>query len=228
MLFRCFIFTIFLYLFHALFLILPYSTLNPFIFVIIFSLVIYPTFSSLFKDKKSSNLKKGRFIDAAKSGFIISTILTSTSIILFFMFAFVLGYKTPLFIILASLLASIFTTSLILISSFFSFVPLFKNDTPLCKIVKSFETAKKCYHKTFAVTLKIYISLFLIIPFPFALKSYIKKIKLIFKIYSGGDDGVRTHDLLNAIQTRSQLRHAPNESLEEYDDDLTKTRQFIL
>lgn len=227
MLFRCFIFTILLYSFHALFLFLPYETLNPFIFVIIFSLVIYPTFSSLFNNKKSSNLKKGGFVNAVKSGFILSTILTSTSIILFFIFAFVLSYKTTLFIILASLLASIFITSLILISSFFSFVPLFKNDIPLCRIVKSFEIAKKCYHKTFAATLKIYISLFLIIPFPFVLKSYIKKINLLFKIYSGGDDGVRTHDLLNAIQTRSQLRHAPNESLEDF-DDLTKTRQFIL
>jgi hypothetical protein len=26
---------------------------------------------------------------------------------------------------------------------------------------------------------------------------------------SSGGDGIRTHDLLNAIQTRSQLRHAP-------------------
>ncbi len=228
MFFRCLIFTIFLYSFHILFLVLPYETLNPFIFVIIFSFLIYPMFSSLFNNKKSSNLKKDSFINAVKSGFILSTILTSTSIILFFMFAFILSYKTPLFIILASLLASIFITSLILISSFFSFVPLFKNDKPIIKIVKSFETAKKCYHKTFAVTLKIYISLFLILPFPFVLKSYIKKIKLLFKIYSGGDDGVRTHDLLNAIQTRSQLRHAPNEGLKNFDDDLTKTKQFTL
>lgn len=30
-----------------------------------------------------------------------------------------------------------------------------------------------------------------------------------FTVFSGGDEGDRTLDLLNAIQTRSQLRHAP-------------------
>jgi hypothetical protein len=31
------------------------------------------------------------------------------------------------------------------------------------------------------------------------------------KIYFGGADGIRTHDLLDAIEARSQLRHGPTE-----------------
>ena len=226
MLFRCFFLTILIYSSHALFLFFPYKYLSPLAFIVLFSFFIFPIFSSLFKFKVFSNFKKNNLINTIKTGFIINTILTSTAIILFIIVAFILSYKTSFFIVLASLLTSIFITTIILISSFFSFVPLFENDKPIYKILNSFKISKKCYHKTFAATLKIYISLFLILPFPFALKSYIKKINLLFKIYSGGDDGVRTHDLLNAIQTRSQLRHAPNNS--DDSNDLTKTRQFTL
>ena len=30
-------------------------------------------------------------------------------------------------------------------------------------------------------------------------------------LYFGGADGIRTHDLLDAIEARSQLRHGPTE-----------------
>jgi hypothetical protein len=33
------------------------------------------------------------------------------------------------------------------------------------------------------------------------------------KINVGGADGIRTHDLLDAIEARSQLRHGPTEGM---------------
>jgi hypothetical protein len=31
----------------------------------------------------------------------------------------------------------------------------------------------------------------------------------MMEVFSGGADGIRTHDLLDAIEARSQLRHGP-------------------
>ena len=38
-----------------------------------------------------------------------------------------------------------------------------------------------------------------------------QNVKEIHKCEIGGADGVRTHDLLDAIEARSQLRHGPTE-----------------
>ena len=80
-------------------------------------------------------------------------------------------------------------------------------------MILSFKLTKKNYCKLFAITLKTILKLFFILPMPWAIKQYATKTFLIFKTTKfGGDDGIRTHDLLNAIQTRSQLRHAPKKS----------------
>ena len=43
-----------------------------------------------------------------------------------------------------------------------------------------------------------------------------RSVKDVFGLYkgkNGGADGVRTHDLLDAIEARSQLRHGPTEPI---------------
>ncbi len=39
----------------------------------------------------------------------------------------------------------------------------------------------------------------------------LKDVKVIHRYEIGGADGVRTHDLLDAIEARSQLRHGPTD-----------------
>jgi hypothetical protein len=42
-----------------------------------------------------------------------------------------------------------------------------------------------------------------------------RSVKDVFGLYTdenGGADGIRTHDLLDAIEARSQLRHGPTEA----------------
>ena len=41
----------------------------------------------------------------------------------------------------------------------------------------------------------------------------VKDLSGLYKLEVGGADGIRTHDLLDAIEARSQLRHGPTGAL---------------
>ena len=204
MTFRCFLLTLILFILKISFFFIPYKTISPFISTIIFSILIFPIFCSLYKNKMIYYFKNN-FFKTAKIGFILNTILISTAIVCSIPFSISLKYSK----ILAALLASITYTIFLLFFSKFSFIPFFLEQKTLDAFLNSFKTTKKYHHKIFAVTLKTYFLCFLIVTIPFAIKNYIKTIRKLYIKSIGGDDGVRTHDLLNAIQTRSQLRHAP-------------------
>ena len=40
----------------------------------------------------------------------------------------------------------------------------------------------------------------------------LKDVSGLYNVIIGGADGIRTHDLLDAIEARSQLRHGPTRS----------------
>ncbi len=187
--------------------IIPFKSLISLTFVFMFSFVLFPMFCSLFNNSLFYSFKNG-YKNTVKTGIIISVLLEAIGIALMLPFSITLKYKN--FIILAPLAASLGATLWLLILTNFAYTPIFKENKPADRIVMSFKMAKKNYYKTFVITIKTYILFILIIPIPWAITKYIKTIKQIYKKY-GGDDGVRTHDLLNAIQTRSQLRHAPKQ-----------------
>ena len=210
---RCFLATIIFFSSHSIFLFFPYKSMSPFLLTTIFSILIFPLFCSLHKNKIFYYFKNN-FFKTAKLGFILGTILVSCGIIISIAFSISLKFSK----ILAIFITSVECTALLMFFSKLSFIPFFLEKNTFDVFLYSFKTTKKYYHKIFAVTLKTYFMSLLIFPIPFALKNYINSIKNIYIKSIGGDDGIRTHDLLNAIQTRSQLRHAPK--------DIFKTKQF--
>jgi hypothetical protein len=42
---------------------------------------------------------------------------------------------------------------------------------------------------------------------------FVKDVFGLYILCNGGADGIRTHDLLDAIEARSQLRHGPTEGM---------------
>ena len=188
---------------------IPFKSLISIVFVVIFSFVLFPMLCSLFNKSICYSFKNG-YKNTVKTGVIISVLLEAIGVALMLPFTLILKLKYKNFIILAPLAASVGATIWLLILTNFAYTPIFKENKPLDRIILSFKMAKKNYRKTLTLTVKTYILFILILPIPWAITKYIKTVKQIYK-NCGGDDGVRTHDLLNAIQTRSQLRHAPKQ-----------------
>lgn len=198
------LFLIFLiFLFKLAFFVIPFKTIAFFVFVFGYSFFVFPFVCSFFKNKFLFNFKKNH-LKLFKIGLIKFSTTTAAAVVLNIPFCLMLKFNLNKF--LTAFCFSFFATIWLNICSFFAFIPLLNNEKILNLILTSFKIAKKNYYKTFAATLKIYIAYFFILPFPFAFKKYVLTIKKIYKLNYGGDDGVRTHDLLNAIQTRSQLR----------------------
>ena len=210
--FKSFLIFILIFILKIILFILPYKSLTYIVSICFFSFIIYPIFCSMFKSEKKIKYK---YFKNVKVCFLASLILCSFGISSSFLITFAakLNSFKFLYYFLASLQASLF----LMLMSKFAFLPCIKQEINVIYcILLSFKLTKKNYNKTFAVILKTYFLYILIFPIPWAIKNYVKEINILFKKSSGGDDGVRTHDLLNAIQTRSQLRHAPKTNASNY------------
>ena len=51
----------------------------------------------------------------------------------------------------------------------------------------------------------------------------VRDVSGLYKAVIGGADGIRTHDLLDAIEARSQLRHGPTDISRVYHRNLSST-----
>ncbi len=184
MFFKSLIISIILIFSHLLFFIFPYKTISIFLKIIIFSIFIYPLYSSFFKFKN----KKNNFKLNIKTGFVLSTILTFSGIFLLIPFSILLNLN---FKFLAYFVAAISMTIWIFFTTKFAFIPFFNTKNIFEKIILSFKLTKKNYCTLFAITLKTILKLFFILPMPWAIKQYATKTFLIFKTTKfGGDDGI--------------------------------------
>ncbi len=207
MFFKIFVSILTFYITHFLIIMLNFKSLLIPILILNFSFITYPIYCSLFYGKIFYCFKHNYF-RTITTGLFSGLLLTASGMLLFLPFTVILNFNK----ILANLTAALAATMWLFLASKFSFTPLIENENPINKILISFKIAKKNSHKVFAATLIQYISIILIIPSFLTVKKHINKLKFLYEENYGGDDGVRTHDLLNAIQTRSQLRHAPEKT----------------
>ena len=176
LLLRSFMFVINSMALYFLVIIMPFKTLAPITYVSIFGLFIFPMLCSLFKNKLFFYFKHS-YINIAKTGFILGSILLATGVVLMIPFAIIAKFYSN--ILALALFGSVGATIWLMILAVFSFVPVVaqKNLNAIDNILVSFKYVKKNYHKIFAVTYKTYVLSILILPAPWAIKNFVTNVK---------------------------------------------------